>query len=72
LPIVEQPVTGPEELLSSGQAARLIGASQQSISKWAAAGVFHSAFRTPGGHGEWRIPRSAVLALRQRGQAEPA
>ncbi|MGE0328770.1 MAG: helix-turn-helix domain-containing protein [Polyangiaceae bacterium] len=52
-------------LLSSGQAAALLGvASTNTVKNWLESGFFPNAFQTAGGH--WRFPRGDVEAAKQR------
>lgn len=65
---------GTNEVVSSEEAARLLGVTSRSILNWARAGRFPGAFRTPGGRqrgGDWRIPRAAVEAFKQAGAGAP-
>ena len=55
----------PKELLTSGQAARLLGISSiNTIKNWLEAGHFPGALKTKGGH--WRFPRSEVERALER------
>jgi len=52
-------------VLSSGQAAALLGVSSpNTVKNWLEAGYFPSAFQTAGGH--WRFHRDEVLAVKAR------
>jgi excisionase family DNA binding protein len=44
-----------ERLLSSGEAARLIGISRESLTRWAREGKVTPAMVTPGGQYRWRL-----------------
>ncbi len=55
---------GETDLLSAGEAARLLGVSRQTLRRWAQAGIFRPDLRTPGGHGRYR--RERVLAFLHR------
>jgi len=49
------------EVLSSGEAAKLLGVTRGAVGRLCADGVLADAFVTGGRH--WRIPRASVLAL---------
>lgn len=56
---------GSDEVLTSTQAAALLGVSSvNTVKNWLTGGHFPGATRTPGGH--WRFVRSEVLAVRER------
>ena len=50
------------DVLRVGDAAALLGVTENTVKNWIALGTFPGAFRTEGGH--WRIPAEEVLALR--------
>jgi excisionase family DNA binding protein len=57
----------PRSLLSTGQAAALLGvASPNTVKNWLEGGHFPGAVKTKGGH--WRFPREEVLAVKQQMQ----
>jgi len=57
-----------EELLSSGDAAQLLGVSSiNTVKNWLEGGAFPGARKTPGGH--WRFPRSEVETVAARMKA---
>jgi excisionase family DNA binding protein len=54
-----------DELLTSGEVARLLGVSSpNTVKNWLEGGHFPGAFRTQGGH--WRFPRAEVLEVARR------
>ena len=55
----------PKELLTSTEAARLLGlSSPNTVKNWLAGGHFPGAYQTAGGH--WRFPRKEVEAVQAR------
>lgn len=50
------------DVLRVGDAASVLGVTENTVKNWIALGTFPGAFRTEGGH--WRIPAEEVLALR--------
>lgn len=50
------------DVLRVGDAAALLGVTENTIKNWIALGTFPGAFRTEGGH--WRLPSEEVHALR--------
>jgi len=52
--------------VSAPDLAKQAALSPGAIQKWARAGLFPSAWQTPGGH--WRIDPSDLEALKQRGR----
>lgn len=61
---LEQELDG-DEVLTSRQAAKLLGVSSaNTVKNWLKGGWFPGAFRTPGGH--WRFSRREVEAVRAR------
>lgn len=54
-----------DELLTTGQAAELLGvSSRNTVKNWLEAGAFPGAYKTQGGH--WRFPRHEVEATLDR------
>lgn len=65
--LVEQlrPYRPVAEVLTSGQAAALLGVSSpNTVKNWLKGGYFPSAYQTPGGH--WRFPRTEVESVRRQ------
>ena len=59
--------TSPE-ILTSSQAAKLLGLSSPNpVKNWLAGGSFPGAFQTDGGH--WRFPRHEVEAVKRHMEA---
>lgn len=55
----------PRDVLTSSQAAELLGVSSpNTVKNWLKGGAFPGAFQTPGGH--WRFPREEVEAVKTR------
>ena len=55
----------PQEVLTSGQAAALLGlSSANTVKNWLEGGYFPGAFKTAGGH--WRFLRDEVEAVKAR------
>lgn len=56
--------TNPDQYLTSGEAARLLGvSSRNTVKNWLESGYFPNAFKTHGGH--WRFPKAEVLAAKE-------
>ncbi|RBM15246.1 MerR family transcriptional regulator [Prauserella sp. PE36] len=45
----------PSKLVTTGEAAKEIGVSRQTLSEWAKDGVVKPKYRTPGGHARWDV-----------------
>ena len=57
-------VTDPEEMLTCGQVAELLGVTIGSINRWVLKGHFPNAWRVnPMSRSTWRIPRKDVDAF---------
>lgn len=50
------PWVGSRGWMTTGQAARRLGYSRQTILLWCRDGTIHGAIRSPKGKGEWRVP----------------
>jgi excisionase family DNA binding protein len=58
----------PQEVLTSRQAADLLGVSSaNTVKNWLKGGFFDGAYQTPGGH--WRFPKAEVLEVKRRMEA---
>lgn len=53
--------TREQKLYTPGDVARIFRVDPKTVSRWAAAGKFPGAFRTPGGH--WRFPVTSTEIL---------
>ena len=53
--------------LSTGQVAKTLGTSVDTLRRWCERGYFPDAYQAPGGH--WRIPEGDVLAFHDRRKA---
>jgi excisionase family DNA binding protein len=61
----------PADLIGSGEAAKILGVSRMSLSRWAKDGTLPPAGQLGGGTGAYLFERSAVERLRDE-RAEPS
>lgn len=62
------PIAGFPTLLTPGEVAKAMRVSPKTVTRWVAAGKFHTVYRTAGGHA--RIPVDEVRAV-LHGQVKP-
>ena len=60
----------PDRLMSTVEAAKMLGVARKTVASWALEGCFPNARKTSGESGEWRIPARDVYAV--LGQSETA
>ena len=63
-------MTTQDQLISSGDAARMLGVAPTTLLRWATEGKIAPALVTPGGHTRWR--RSDIEALLNGGGGDDA
>ena len=60
-----QSAVNPSEVLTSSEAAEILGVSSpNTVKNWLKSGMFSGAYQTDGGH--WRFPRAEVENVRAR------
>lgn len=65
-------MSGPDALLTTAEAARHLGISRRTLSRWAAEGTLRPAMITPGGRYRWNLEhlREQLRELRERQRDE--
>ncbi len=63
------PVVAEDELLTTGEAARLVGVHRSTVDRWIRLGLLPIASRLPSGHA--RVRRDDVLELVKRERDRP-
>jgi excisionase family DNA binding protein len=49
-----------ETYLTTGEAARRLQVDRKTVTRWCAAGLLRTAWKTPGERGRWRVSKSEV------------
>ena len=65
-------MSGPDALLTTAEAARHLGISRRTLSRWAAEGLLKPAMITPGGRYRWNLShlREQMRDMRERQRDE--